>query len=101
MPRVRAMEDRFWEKVDRSEGDDACWLWLGAISGATPHRLGYGVIGTGEGTKNMKAHRYSWELHNGLIPKTREYHGLCVCHHCDIPCASIPLTCSSAPTPTT
>lgn len=32
------LEDRFWEKVDRSGGPDACWPWRGATRG------GYGAI---------------------------------------------------------
>lgn len=29
------------------------------------------------------AHRVSWELHNGKIPKGHGHHGTCVLHKCD------------------
>lgn len=39
MPRwpARPLAERFWEKVDRSGGPNACWPWLGAIN-----KYGYG-----------------------------------------------------------
>lgn len=36
-PTRGSIEERFWAKVDRSGGPDACWPWLGAH-----HPLGYG-----------------------------------------------------------
>lgn len=51
-----------------------CWLWLGAGRGSNK----YGVIKV-EG-KPTPAHRYSYEIHRGPIPK-----GMFVCHRCDIP----------------
>lgn len=62
--------ERFWAKVEKTE---TCWLWRGYTY------LGYGVIVT-EHHHRVRAHRFSWELHNGPIPK-----GLCVCHRCDTP----------------
>lgn len=68
-PTRRPLPDRFWEKVDKSAGPDACWFWIGSISG------GYGMIfRDGE---RIGAHRISWELHNGPIPP-----GLDVLHNC-------------------
>ena len=67
-------EERFWEKVEKSEG---CWLWTGTCS------RGYGNLRVGSlanGTRRkVTAHRFSFELHNG---KPAEGH---VCHHCDNP----------------
>jgi len=63
--------DRFWKKVDKS-GD--CWLW---ISGRD-RPGGYGQFSCAG--KQIRAHRYSWELHNGSIPE-----GLWVLHRCDNP----------------
>lgn len=60
----------FWKKVLKTE---SCWIWL-----AHRHPQGYGVL-TVSG-KNCRAHRFSWELHNGQIP-----HGLWVLHKCDNP----------------
>jgi hypothetical protein len=72
-PKKRSLEERFWEKVDR-RGPDECWLWT-----AYKKRTGYGVI-KGHNRKLLRAHRVSWELHNGTIPND-----LCVLHKCDIP----------------
>ena len=63
----RPIDERFWEKVTKTE---SCWLWTGAM------RNGYGEFGI-KG-KAINAHRYSWELVYGPIPK-----GMFVCHHCD------------------
>lgn len=65
-----SMEDRFWAKVEKTDG---CWLWKAAT------RYGYGVFGVRAG-KIRGAHRVSWELANGPIPG-----GLFVCHRCDTP----------------
>lgn len=65
-----SLDNQFWEKVQPTTG---CWLWVAACV-----EDGYGVI-RHQG-KNLKAHRVSWELHNGPIPE-----GMCVCHHCDNP----------------
>lgn len=56
--------------VEKSPG--GCWLWQGALSD------GYGTIHSGP-HQQKKAHRVSWELHRGPIPK-----GLFVRHSCDI-----------------
>ena len=63
-------EERFWRYVQKADG---CWLYIGAIDS-----YGYGIVS--DHGKVVKAHRYSWELLYGPIPK-----GLCVCHHCDNP----------------
>ena len=55
-----------------------CWIWTGSL-GST----GYGAFGA-QG-KTRKAHRVSWEIHNGEIPKHDSSHGMCVCHKCDNP----------------
>ena len=62
--------DRFWAKVDK-RGDDECWEWK-----ASRNHRGYGqfkLMGT-----MVKAHRFSYVLHNNSIVT-----GLFVCHHCD------------------
>lgn len=64
--------DRFWAKVDKRP--DGCWVW-------TASRLRAG--GYGQFNLNgipTRAHRLSWEMHNGPIPA-----GLQVCHTCDNP----------------
>jgi hypothetical protein len=68
--------ERFWSYVDKGD-PDMCWNWTGSktVSG------NYGQLNIG-GRKGrpIRAHRYSWELHNGPIPI-----GMFVCHKCDNP----------------
>lgn len=61
---------RFWSKVDRSGGDDACWLWT---AGLTPK--GYGRFCFSDTW--IGAHRFAWLILRGEIGA-----GLCVCHDC-------------------
>lgn len=69
-------EERFWAKVDKSGGEDACWLWAGAKSG-----YGYGTIGAGgKYGRTMYAHRVSYELNVGPIPE-----GYRIDHKCYTP----------------
>ena len=66
---------RFWDKVDK-DTDSGCWEWTGALDSP-----GYGRIKVGN--KLDGAHRVSWIMHNGPIPKHDSYHGTCVLHKCD------------------
>jgi hypothetical protein len=77
--KTRPMEERFWEKVRKS---DQCWEWI-----ASKTRNGYGFFHRGGRVdrKPIRAHRLSWELHNGPIPD-----GLWVLHKCDNPCCVRP-----------
>lgn len=61
---------RFWKSVVNS---DDCWNWI-----AGKNDKGYGVFWF-DG-KNSTAHRFSYEIHLGEIPK-----GMFVCHSCDTP----------------
>lgn len=69
-PRGTPATSRFWQYVKKGDG---CWEWQGntAIGG-------YG--GIKEGTRTIRAHRLSWEIHFGPIPA-----GMLVCHSCDNP----------------
>lgn len=73
---TKPLSERFWEKVDK-RGPDECWEWT-----AYQETTGYGQIQIGRhgNKKATRAHRVSWELHNGPIPA-----GLHICHHCDNP----------------
>lgn len=74
-PKPRPVEERFWDHVDSGPSDD-CWVWQGAKQAA-----GYGYLTLTRTPRTwVKAHRLSWEIHNGPIPD-----GLSVCHHCDNP----------------
>ena len=60
---------------EKSSHDEAtgCWMW----NGIAEHEYGMlRVAGRGQ----MRAHRLSWEAHNGLIPE-----GMQVLHKCDTP----------------
>lgn len=63
--------EAFWDKIS-PEPNSGCWLWTGSAA------LGYGRVrynGRGHG-----AHRVSYELYRGKIPK-----GMFACHKCDNP----------------
>jgi hypothetical protein len=64
-----AQLQRFWSRVDKT---DSCWVWRNAPA------PGYGTIGFGG--RNFMAHRVSWELTHGPIPR-----GLVVDHLCRNP----------------
>ena len=65
-------EQRFWSKVQKPIGE-GCWLWTG-----WKNYRGYGGITINK--KCIRTHRYSWQLHNGIIPQNMN-----VCHKCDNP----------------
>lgn len=62
--------DRFWEKVNKTEG---CWNWTGGTNWDF-----YGVMKV-DG-RNVIASRFSWQIHFSPIPA-----GMRVCHKCDNP----------------
>ena len=70
------LETRFWSRVEKTSH---CWIWKGA-----KNRAGYGWIKTKD-KRQLSAHRLSWVLAFGDIPKADSYHGMCVCHRCDTP----------------
>ena len=78
MANRQSIAERFWTKVDRSGGPDACWPWMGHRT-----RQGYGqvkILG-----KSTPAHRVAWELTNGPIPLGDHFGTTCACHRCDNP----------------
>ena len=60
---------RFWAKVSKTKN---CWLWIGAKDSD-----GYG--NWSHSKKNVKPHRFSYELHIEKIPK-----GLVIDHLCRV-----------------
>lgn len=66
---VGTIEEKFWSFVDVGEPGE-CWRWNGAPSGN-----GYAFFYVDN--RHIYAHRFSWELANGPIPK-----GLVVDHRC-------------------
>ncbi len=63
-------EDRFWSKIDRSGGPDACWLWTAPLN-----RQGYAQFWDGQ--RKVYAHRYPFEQIHGPVPR-----GLFTDHTC-------------------
>lgn len=63
----KSLEERFWPKVEKTEG---CWNWKAHTS-----PTGYGKIASG-GTP-LSAHRVSWRIAHGEEPQG------CVLHRCD------------------
>jgi hypothetical protein len=61
--------DRFWSKVNKTEG--GCWEWTAAKDGS-----GYGLFRWQR--RMVRVHRVSFELVHGPIPED-----LHVCHRCD------------------
>ncbi|RLB66252.1 MAG: hypothetical protein DRH08_06660 [Deltaproteobacteria bacterium] len=64
--------ERFWNRVDK-QADNGCWEWQGHKG-----KGGYGTVRYGG--KAVLAHRFSYELANGPIPK-----GYLIRHSCDNP----------------
>ena len=62
---------RFWNKVDTSGGQGACWFWTAGL------RSGYGVVKLRGRT--VSAHRAAWELHHCATI----LRGYSVLHSCD------------------
>lgn len=66
-----SVEERFWRHVEKTDG---CWNWTGFLNWA-----GYGRLSVGN-RKMRSAHRLSFEMHGGEIPR-----GMVVMHTCDNP----------------
>jgi len=80
---------RFWSRVDRNgpapEVDPAlgpCWLWTGAVAAD-----GYACF-----LRDVKAHRFAWELRHGPIPDGLVIDHLCRVRHCVNPAHLQPVT---------
>lgn len=71
MPKTNT-EKEFWERVDKSGGDDACWLWNGAR-----HKAGYGSV------HYQRTQHYTHRLSAAL--SGMEIEGMVVMHICDNP----------------
>lgn len=71
------LAERLMAKVDKTWSDKGCWLFEGA---RVP--FGYGQLrrDSNPQTPKVLAHRASWEVHRGPIPR-----GMLVLHHCDVP----------------
>lgn len=61
-------------KRSRVSQETGCWEWQGSVN-----EWGYGTMG-GDGGGSVQAHRVSFAVFNGYVPR-----GSCVCHRCDNP----------------
>lgn len=66
----RTPSERFCDRVDKRDSG-GCWIWTGHKD-----KDGYGVFWYNG--KSVRAHRFSYELYNGVIPS-----GMVCCHRCD------------------
>jgi len=64
--------ERFKNKIEPIT-ESGCWIWMGTL-----HSFGYGWFWL-NGTVKL-AHRISWEIFKGTIPRDK-----CILHKCDIP----------------
>lgn len=67
----KSLAQRFWEKVDRTGGIEACWPWLGYVN---PNGYGYFRVGP----RVVRAHRVALALAG--IPLAEGEEAL---HECD------------------
>jgi len=67
--------DRFWKYTNKGKKDE-CWEW----QGSTMLHGGYGQLSIGFNRSPIKAHRLSYMIHYGEIPKN-----LFICHKCNNP----------------
>lgn len=68
--------EKIMDKVS-PEPNSGCWLWMGALG-----RDGYGQTSFPYLSKSRRAHRISWELFRGEIPKGMVLDHLCRVHSC-------------------
>jgi len=82
------LEERFWAKVRKTE---TCWLWTAFVD-----RAGYGRIRGFDGRRgeSLYAHRVSYELHIGPIPKGLHIDHLCRVRSCVRPDHLEAVTCA-------
>lgn len=69
-------EEFFMDKVMPVTELPGCWIWGGTLES---HGYGKTNVRVGGKSKNIKMHRFAYELFVGPIPK-----GMSVCHRCDI-----------------
>jgi Autographiviridae endonuclease len=71
-------EERFWRKVVKLEGPDACWEWIGYIQPIDARgNGGYGRFRISKGNWGW-AHNFAYQIQHGPLAK-----GECSLHTCD------------------
>jgi hypothetical protein len=74
VPKGYTLEEAFWKYVYKTPN---CWFWIGWMKGS--NQYAYGGVGC-SAYRGIRAHRASWIIHKGPIPK-----GKFVLHTCDNP----------------
>lgn len=76
------LENLFWSKVDKNGAASdyrpdlgSCWLWI-----ASTNAHGYGTFKVENGS--TLAHRISWSMHGGVVPKDMQIDHLCRVRNC-------------------
>ena len=69
----KTAEERFWEKVEKTDG---CWLWTASLG----QHGGYGQFNNG--TTMEPSHRFAYKLIVGPIPPELELDHLCRVRRC-------------------
>jgi hypothetical protein len=85
--RVGSVNERFVERYEK-DAATGCWNWTGYLNPKGYGEIGGVVINEIRYTapaRKMLAHRVSWLLFRGPIPKSDESHGTVVMHICDNP----------------
>lgn len=77
------VDERFWKKVQKTEG---CWLWTGGPLSQ------YGYSHFWDGKRRVPAHRWSYERLVGPIPAGLQIDHLCRTRHCVNPAHLEPVT---------
>ncbi|CAB4219422.1 HNH nuclease [uncultured Caudovirales phage] len=70
--KIEPATDRFWRLSGMGKAN-LCWLWRGSKL-----TTGYGCL-KDSNKKTIRAHRFSWFLVNGAVPR-----GMDICHSCDV-----------------
>lgn len=83
-------EVRFWAKVDKSGGPDACWLWMAGRM--RPPRNGKSKGGDYGKFDSRPAHRFAYEQMVGPVPDGLELDHLCCVPPCVNPAHLEPVT---------
>jgi hypothetical protein len=81
MANARDISERLWERVDKPQNPDDCWVWLGSFN---THGYGQMMVGSRlDGTRKLATtHRLAYLLTKGEIPTTLEIDHLCKNRKC-------------------
>jgi hypothetical protein len=70
------LHERFWKRVEKGGGPDACWLWTGPLSGCGYGKTGESAFGQ---RRVLRANRAALEMVAGPLPL-----GMMALHTCDV-----------------